>query len=351
MDMPNNNPPCCSNEGLQNKLAIAARDAYSNYAFYIGASNSNLEEVMSIDPDDYCGVKVFMGSSTGNMLVDNPEALEGIFSKAKKIVATHCEEEGIIRANLAKAKEELGEDIPFSYHPVIRSREACIASSRKALDMAIKYGTKLHILHLSTADEIKMIEEARKQNPQICGEICVHYLWFNDKMYDTYGSKMKCNPAIKRESDMLALRQAVRDGIIKVIATDHAPHLPEEKSKGYLKAPSGLPLVQHSLLVMLELSAMGEFPIETVVDRMSHGPADTFCIKNRGYIRKGYYADLVFVRKAPSQPEPAYFCHWTPFEGMTFSHSIERVILNGNEAVVNGHILDENRRGMKLEYR
>ena len=285
MDMPNNTPATTTNKGLEEKYKIAKQDSYANYSFYLGATNENIEEIKSADKTKVCGIKVFMGSSTGNMLVNDNEQLNAIFRESPTLVATHCEQEDIIKANLELYKNKFGEDIPFEMHPSIRSREACIECTKRALELAIANNTQLHILHISTADEIKLIKEAQKINNKISGEVCVHYMWFNDSDYSQYGSKVKCNPAIKRESDMLAIRKAVKDGIIKVVATDHAPHLKEEKQNKYLQAPSGLPLVQHSLQLMLELAKQEIFTIEDVVSRMSHGPAECYHIDKRGYIR------------------------------------------------------------------
>lgn len=350
MEMPNTNPPTCSKEELDRKYEIAAARSHANYSFYIGASNTNMEEILSIDPSEYCGIKVFMGSSTGNMLVDDMSVLEGLFKNSRKVIATHCEDESIIRANMAAAKEKYGENIPFSMHPVIRSRQACIKSTEKAVSLALKYGTPLHVLHISTEDEIGIIRSASEENPLISGEICVHYLYFNDTMYEKYGPMIKCNPAIKKESDMLALRKAVKDGTIRVVATDHAPHLLSEKRNPYLSAPSGLPLVQHSLLMMMELARQGVFDVETVVDRMCHGPALRFGIKGRGFIREGYYADLAMLRPVSGyKPEIMYKCGWSPVCCMEFGYKVENVFVNGSPAVLSG-VLNEDIRGMRVEF-
>lgn len=340
MDMPNNTPATTTNKGLEEKYMIAKQDSYANYSFYLGATNENIEEIKSADKTKVCGIKVFMGSSTGNMLVNDNEQLNAIFKESPTLVATHCEQEDIIKANLELYKNKFGEDIPFEMHPSIRSREACIECTKRALELAIANNTQLHILHISTADEIELIKEAQKINNKISGEVCVHYMWFNDSDYSQYGSKVKCNPAIKRESDMLAIRKAVKDGIIKVVATDHAPHLKEEKQNKYLQAPSGLPLVQHSLQLMLELAKQEIFTIEDVVSRMSHGPAECYQIDKRGYIREGYYADLAIVNlNLPdkiSTTKPAYKCGWSPLEGFTFSSSIAHTVVNGAIVVENG---------------
>lgn len=351
MDMPNNNPPTVTLSALEGKYANAAKNSYANYSFYLGATNDNLQEIKSIEKDKICGVKVFMGSSTGNMLVNDSSTLEAIFRESPVLIATHCEDEQTIKENSALYAERYGDEIPFEMHPLIRSREACIKCSAKALDLAVKNSSQLHILHLSTADEIEMIKEAQKSNPKISGEVCVHYMWFNSKEYPQYGSRMKCNPAIKEEADMLAIRKAVKDGTIDVVATDHAPHLFEEKQQPYTKAPSGLPLVQHSLQVMLELASKGIFTIEDVVQKMSHGPARCFNIRKRGFIREGYYADLVLVDTSlpdsTSAASPAYKCGWSPFCGHTFTASIIHTFVNGCQVVKNGCLTGE-KNSMRL---
>jgi len=337
LDMPNNNPPICSLVLLENKFHIAAKESYANYSFYFGANNDNIDQIIKIDKRRVCGVKVFMGSSTGNMLVDNPMTLALIFSQAHVPIATHCEDEKIIRSNLKAAIGKYGDDIPISEHPNIRSREACISSTRKAINLALHYKSRLHILHISTKEEIDMIRVAKTINPKITGEICVHYLWFCDKDYEYYGAKMKCNPAIKTEADMYALRSAVRDGIISVVATDHAPHLEFEKDNLYVYAPSGMPLIQNSLQMMLELCKNGVFNIEDVVDRMSHSPAKCFDIYNRGYIRPGYFADIAIVNyNKDNIVVPAYKCGWSLFSH--FSTSVVHTFVNGTQVVKNGEL-------------
>ena len=353
MDMPNNNPPAATMEALNGKFNIAKETSYANYSFYLGATNENIGEIKTLDKSRICGVKVFMGSSTGNMLVNDEDTLEEIFSKSPVLIATHCEQEETIKANMAAYTQQYGEEIPFEMHYRIRSREACIECTRRALDLAVRNKSKLHILHISTADEIEMIREARKQNPLIQGEVCVHYMWFNCTDYATYGSKIKCNPAIKEPSDMEAIRKAVKEGIITVVATDHAPHLKEEKANSYTKAPSGIPLVQHSLQTMLELAHKGIFTVEDVVARMSHGPADCFNIEKRGYIKEGFYADLAMVNlnlpDSTSTTTPAYKCGWSPFEGMAFSSSIINTMVNGTLVVENGK-LTGNRNAKELRF-
>ena len=342
MDMPNNNPPATTLASLEEKYSTAARDSYANYSFYIGATNDNIQELRSADPRRICGIKVFMGSSTGNMLVDSQQALEAIFSLPGRLIATHCEDEATIRRNLAAARSRYGDDsIPFSAHPLIRSREACILSSSKAVEMARKHGTRLHVLHVSTADEIEMISEARRTCPGISAEVCVHYMWFDNRDYDRYGSLMKCNPAVKAPADREAITAAVREGRVQAVATDHAPHLYTEKMQDYLHAPSGLPTVQHSLVMMLQLAERGCFPIEQVVRMMSHSPADLFRIDRRGYIREGWWADLVIVRRRPwtvSKDNIAYRCGWSPLEGQTFDWAVTDTFTNGTPVVRDGRL-------------
>ncbi len=353
MDMPNNTPPTVTNEALEGKFAIAEKESCANYSFYLGATNGNIDEITSIDRNRVCGVKVFMGSSTGNMLVNDEATLNRIFKESPVLIATHCEQEETIKANMAKYSAEYGEEIPFEMHYRIRSREACIECTGRALELAVKNNSRLHVLHISTADEIEMIKEARKLNPQICGEVCVHYMWFNCTHYKEYGSKVKCNPAVKTPEDMLAIRKAVKEGTIKVVATDHAPHLKEEKENNYTKAPSGLPLVQHSLQLMLELAKQGVFTVEDVAARMAHGPAECFNIKKRGFIREGYFADLAIVNlNLPDNyttTHPAYKCRWSPFEGKSFSSSIIHTFVNGAHTVADGKLTSE-RNAKRLEF-
>jgi len=353
MDMPNNNPPATSIELLENKNKIAANTSYANWSFYIGASNDNIKELMRIDRTKTCGIKVFMGSSTGNMLVDNPDVLERIFAETKSLIATHCEDETIIRANLKSAVEKYKGNIPFSEHPNIRSREACIKSSKKAIDLALKYNSRLHILHISTAEEIVMIEEAAKKNPGITGEVCVHYMLLDSSDYPEYGSLMKCNPAIKEKKDKEAIIAGVKKGIIKVVATDHAPHTYQEKQTGYLEAPSGLPLIQHSFQIMWDLHKAGYFSQYDVVDRMSHSPAENFKIRYRGYIREGYYADILIFNPdkvdETTTKKPAYRCGWSPFSNKNFNSSIVHTFVNGVQVVSNG-MLTNKKGGKRLEF-
>lgn len=349
MDMPNNTPPATTSSALQEKTDVASRESYVNYSFYLGADNTNISEIESLDVHRVCGVKVFMGSSTGNMLVDDEAALSAIFKKSPVLVATHCEDEGIIRSNLACAISQYGDDIPVQMHPQIRSRQACIASSRKALALARQNGTRLHILHVSTAEEVEMIRDARRSGVDVSGEICVHYLCFCDEDYSRLGTLIKCNPAIKSREDRDALRRAVAEGVISVVATDHAPHLLSEKQNPYTKAPSGLPLVQNSLQAMLELVREGVFTLEDVVDRMSHSPALRFEISGRGYLREGYFADLTVVDlRRGCIVRPAYKCGWSPFK--EFSSTVVHTFVNGTQVVSDGALLPFSGAGRQLTF-
>ncbi len=344
MEMPNTNPQALTQELLEDKYQIAAKNALANYSFYMGASNDNIEEVLKTNPENVCGVKVFMGSSTGNMLVDNKETLTNIFSKVEMLIATHCEDEATIRKNASAYKEKYGNDVPITAHPLIRSEEACYLSSSMAVELAKKHNTRLHILHISTGKETELFDNSIPlAEKKITSEACVHHLWFNDEDYKTKGTHIKWNPAVKTESDRKTIFQAVLDDKIDVIATDHAPHTLEEKNNKYWTAPSGGPLVQHALLVMLEFVKKGDISIEKLVEKMAHNPAILFRVKNRGYIREGYAADLVLVKKADytvKKDNILYKCAWSPFENTTFSHSITHTFVNGHLAYHNGDIND-----------
>ncbi len=334
MEMPNTVPNALTQELLEDKYQIAAQNSIANFSFFMGASNENLEEVLKTNHENVCGVKIFMGSSTGNMLVDREATLEGLFSRVEMLIATHCEDEATVRANLEKYKAEYGEDIPVEMHPIIRSTEACYLSSSMAVRLAKKHGTRLHILHISTAKETSLFENniplAQKK---ITAEACVHHLWFSDEDYKTKGNFIKWNPAVKTSADRDGIWDALLDDRIDVLATDHAPHTLEEKSKNYLNAPSGGPLVQHALIALLEKAKQGKISIEKVVEKMAHAPAVLFRIKDRGYIREGYKADIVVVD--PNKPtvvtkeQCLYKCGWSPFEGEVFSHSIDTTFVNG----------------------
>ena len=344
MEMPNTNPQAVSLGALEQKFELAAEKSAANYSFFLGATNDNIKELLKVDKKNVCGVKVFMGSSTGNMLVDNRKALQQIFAEVDTLIATHCEKEDIIKANIEHYKKEFGEDIPIDYHSKIRSDEACYVSSAEAIELADKYGTQLHVLHLSTAREMALLSDAPLKDKKITGEACVHHLWFTDDDYAKYGTLIKWNPAVKTQADRDALRASLNSGKLDVVATDHAPHLLSEKEGGSLKAASGGPLVQHSLQAMLQMSDEGLFTKELVVEKMCHAPADLFQIEGRGYIRKGYYADLVLVNpKKPyevSKSNILYKCGWSPFEGVTFSHTIERTFVNGQTVFDNGKVVE-----------
>lgn len=341
MEMPNTMPQTTTLDAWRGKMSIAAQSAYANYAFYFGATNDNCALLSQLDMVHTPGVKVFMGASTGNMLVDNEEALKEIFGHSPLLIATHCESEEVIRRDKERVIKEVGEDPDVKWHPIIRSREACYESSLKASRLAKDADAKLHILHLSTEDELALLDESK----HITGEVCVHHLWFSDEDYDRLGTLIKWNPAIKRASDRDALRKAVRDGKLNIIATDHAPHLLSEKEGGALTAASGGPLVQHSLLMMLELAKQGHFTVERVVECMCHNPAKLFEVEQRGFIREGYYADLVLVDSnrpwMVTKDNIASKCGWSPLEGHTFESSVVSTFVNGVEVVSGGKVVEE----------
>jgi len=349
-EMPNVSPPTLDMARLEEKREIARRDSVANYAFFLGASNDNMEAVKSADPTKIAGVKVFMGSSTGNMLVDEEKVLEQIFRHAPTPIATHCEDTPTILENEQAARAKYGEKVPFSQHPLIRSREACLTSSTLAVELARKEDARLHVLHISTEEELDLFTPG---DPRITAEACVHHMWFEESSYASLGSQIKCNPAIKKDSDRQAIRQAVADGRISVLATDHAPHTWEEKQGTYFSAPSGLPLVQHTLLLMLEMVKQKDFSIETLVERACHAPARIFDVLDRGYLREGYWADIVLVNPneetVVDQNELFSKCGWSPFAGETFSHRIERTIVSGKTAYQKGQVVD-NCRGLAVEF-
>ncbi len=342
MEMPNTKPQTTSLEELDKKFELGAEKSYANYSFYLGATNDNIKELLKVNPKEVCGVKVFMGSSTGNMLVDDKKVLQAIFAEVPMLIATHCEKEEVIRRNLEIYKAKYGEDIPIECHPLIRDAEACYQSSSEAAELASKYGSRLHILHLSTAREVGIFDTTPLADKKITGEVCVHHLWFNDADYTKYGTRIKWNPAVKTKQDSEALMEGLLNGRLDVIATDHAPHLWEEKQGSALKAASGGPLVQHSLQMMIEFVKQGKISIEQVVNKMSHAPATLFRIDKRGYIREGYYADLVLVdTNKPytiTKDNILYKCAWSPLEGETVSSSIEKTFLNGQIAFENGRV-------------
>ena len=349
-EMPNVSPPTLDMERLEEKRAIAGQKSAANYAFFLGASNDNIEAVKAADPTRIAGVKVFMGSSTGNMLVDEETALEQIFRHAPTPIATHCEDTPTILKNEQLAREKYGEDVPFWEHPNIRSREACLLSSTLATELAKRENARLHVLHISTEEELNLFTPG---HPRITAEACVHHLWFEESGYKTLGSQIKCNPAIKQLSDREAVRKAVGDGRISVLATDHAPHTWEEKQGTYFQAPSGLPLVQHTLLLMLEMVKQKCFPIETVVERACHAPARIFDVIDRGHLREGYWADLVIVNPGAetvvNDTKLYSKCAWSPFAGEKFSHRIEQVIVSGISAYENGKV-QEDCLGQAVEF-
>ena len=352
MEMPNTVPQTTTIKALKEKYAIAAKESLINYSFFFGATNSNVDEFAKLNAKRVCGIKLFMGSSTGNMLVDKQEQLEKIFSKAKELdfpIAVHCEESNIIAANSKRIREEFGEDADVKYHPVIRSAEACYESTKCAVELARKFGTRLQVMHISTARELELLGK----DDNITAEATPAHLTFCDKDYARLGTRIKCNPAIKGEEEREALRRAVAEGKIDVIGTDHAPHLPADKEGGALKAASGMPSIQFSLLSMLQLVDEGLFTIETVVERMCHAPARIFGISKRGYIEKGYHADFVLL--SPNKPHTITAddiiskCGWSPFEGETFNWSVEQTWVNGECAYRNGEI-NEDVRGKALSF-
>lgn len=333
MDMPNVNPQTTTREELAAKYELAAGRCPSNYGFYLGATNRNIEEIRALKVDEACGIKAFMGASTGDMLVDDPDALELLFRDAPVLVVTHCEHSPTIQDNEARAKAKFGEDVPMTEHPAIRSAQACLTSSALAIDLARRHDALLQVLHLTTAVEMPQFSKAPLAEKRITAEVCVHHLWFDESRYDELGGRIKCNPAIKAASDREALIAALKDGRIDVIATDHAPHTASEKARTYFKCPAGLPLVQHAVLVLFDLVQRGELPLELVISKATHAAADIYGVIDRGYVREGYYADLVIVD--PDRPYTVDAsnllakCHWSPFEGHTFSASIDTTIVNG----------------------
>lgn len=357
MEMPNVNPPSVTQALLAEKYAIAARTSLANYSFYMGTTNDNLEEVLRTDKKNVCGVKVFMGSSTGNMLVDSESTLENLFSKCEMLIATHCEDEAIIRRNNHNMKVvlEATQGTPSAtMHPTIRSREACYKSSSMAIELAKKHNTRLHILHISTADEIPLFDNLTPlSKKRITAEVCVHHLYFNENQYSTLGNLIKCNPAIKKESDQKALFKALLDNHFDIIATDHAPHTWEEKSKPYFDAPSGLPLVQHALPMMLNFYHEGKINLERIVEKMCHAPAECFNIDKRGYIREGYWADIAIVdidkKWRVSKKNILYKCGWSPLERRQLRGYVESTIVSGHLAYHNG-LFFEDVRGKRLSF-
>ena len=343
MEMPNTVPNVLTQELLADKYAIAAQDSLANYSFFMGASNDNLEEVLKTNPADVCGVKIFMGSSTGNMLVDEEKTLEGLFSKVNMLIATHCEDEGTVRKNMEVARAKFGENVPVEQHPVIRSEEACYLSSSLAVKLAKKHGTQLHVLHISTAKELELFDNTIPlDQKKITAEACIHHMWFKDADYAEKGSLIKWNPAVKTAADQKAILEGVLSNKIDVIATDHAPHTWEEKQNTYFKAPSGGPLVQHSLVAMLDMYHDGKIDLHRIAEKMSHNPAVLFKVKERGYIREGYHADMVLVDlNNPWEVQKDNIlakCGWSPFEGHQFRSQVMHTFVNGRLVYTNGQV-------------
>lgn len=349
MDMPNTKPPTTTIEELEWKNRKASEVSYANYGFYIGATNDNLEELAKADYSLTPGIKLFLGSSTGNMLVDNQTTLKRIFSMPA-IIAVHSEDEAIIRRNAEIMRNKYGEHIPMKCHAEIRSEEACYVATKRAVEMAKENGTRLHVLHLSTARELELFANEPLKKKKITSEVCVNHLWFTDDDYEKYGATIKCNPAIKSKADRDALRKAILDGVIDVIGSDHAPHLLTDKEGDCLQASSGVPMIQYSLVAMLEMSKCGILPITKVVEMMSHHPAELFGIEQRGYIRKGYYADLVIVKSEnPNSSECLSKCGWSPFSNIKFSHRVISTYVNGKKVFNNGKIVSPP-NGARLRY-
>lgn len=354
MEMPNTVPQAVTIVELEKKYTRAKECSLANYSFFMGGTNLNLEETLKVDYSKVCGLKIFMGSSTGDMLVDNEKTLEGFFEKSNALIATHCEYDPMIKDTQARIIAEYGEDIPAYFHPIIRNDEACYRSSSFAVQLAKKYNTRLHILHISSAKELSLFtNKIPLKQKRITAEACIHHLWFNDEDYKVKGNFIKWNPSVKTEYDRAQIFEAVLDGRIDVIATDHAPHTMEEKSQSYLKAPSGGPLVQHSILAMLEFYKQKKITLEMIVNKMSHNVADIFNIEKRGYIREGYFADLVVVNlnkpNTVTKESLLYKCGWSPFEGYTFKSSISKTFVNGHLVYDNG-VFNESQKGERLTF-
>lgn len=344
IEMPNTNPQTTTVEKLEEKFAIAAKSSYANYSFMFGGTNDNLDEILKLDTKTVAGLKLFLGSSTGNMLVDDPKVMEKIFSSTDMVISVHCEDEATIKHNLAKYKAQYGDDIPMHMHPVIRSEDACYLSSSRAIELAKKTGARLHVFHLSTGKETNLFtNKIPLKDKKITSEVCIHHLWFSDEDYAKKGSLIKWNPAVKTANDRDQLWKALLDDRIDVIATDHAPHTLEEKNNPYTSAPSGGPLVQHALVALLEAHHQGKIPLEKIVEKACHNPAILFDVEKRGFIREGYYADLVIADlKSPwsvNKSNILYKCGWSPFEGSTFKSRITHTFVNGQLAYNNFKVL------------
>ena len=354
MEMPNTDPQTVTLERLEEKYGLARGRAWGNYAFYLGATNDNIDEIRRLAPDQTCGIKIFMGASTGNMLVDNVATLETIFAEAPMLIATHCEDTPSIQANEQRYREQYGEEIPMRFHPAIRSEEACWKSSSMAVDLARRHGTRLHVLHLTTARELALFDRGPISEKRITAEACVHHLYFSEADYEQRGAFIKCNPAIKRAEDRDALRAALAEDRLDVIATDHAPHTLEEKQQAsYFKTPAGLPLVQHALAMALELVHDDVLSLPQAVHKVSHGPAEMFNVRERGYLREGYWADLVLVdtqaRHLIEREEILYKCRWSPLEGDTLRSRVTTTLVNGELKYRNGTFFGAA-NGMRLRF-
>ena len=353
MDMPNVNPQTTTRAALADKYKLAERRCSANYAFYLGATNRNIDEIRALEVNEACGIKAFMGASTGDMLVDDTEALERLFEHAPVLLVTHCEHSPTIWDNEAHAKAKYGERVPMSEHPRIRSANACLVSSSLAVDLARRHDSRLHVLHLTTAIEMGLFSNAPRNEKRITAEVCVHHLWFDESRYEDLGGKIKCNPAIKTAEDRVALVEALNESRIDIIATDHAPHLLGEKQRSYFKAPAGLPLVQHALLALFDLAKDGQISLELVVDKTSHAVADIYGVVDRGYVREGYFADLVLVDDKTTYTVDSSNllakCHWSPFEGVSFGSTIDTTIVNGHVIYQNG-ALSGDIVGQRLQF-
>lgn len=352
MEMPNTVPNALSQEILADKYTIAQRSSLANYSFFMGAGNDNLEEVLKTNKQDVCGIKIFMGSSTGNMLVDNSQTLENIFSKSELLIATHCEDEATVKARTKLFRDKYPEDAPALIHPLIRNEEACYLSSSMAVDLAKKWNTRLHILHISTEEELALFETGKpSKDKRITSEVCVHHLWFDASDYEKLDNQIKCNPAIKDSRHKNALRKALQSGSLDIIATDHAPHTWEEKQQGYWKSPSGLPLVQHPLLMLFDLEKEGVLSLVQIAEKTAHTVAEIFQIQDRGFIREGYWADLAVVDfntpQKVEKPNLHYQCQWSPMEGHTFHSSIAHTFVSGHLAYTQGKF-NESQLGKRL---
>ncbi len=353
MDMPNTKPQTVTLEALESKHVLAIGRAWANYSFYLGATNDNIDELRRLEPDRCCGIKVFMGASTGNMLVDDPKTLDVLFRDAPTLVAAHCEDTPTIQANEAAYRAQYGDDVPMRFHPLIRSAEACYKSSSLAVELARRHGTRLHVLHLTTAQEMPLFEAGPPDGKRITAEVCVHHLYYDDRDYEAGGALIKCNPAIKTRADRDALRKALVEGRIDVVATDHAPHTLEEKASGYFAAPSGLPLVQHALPMLLELVHDGHLPLALAVEKFAHAPARLYGVVERGYLREGYYADMVLVDLDSAyqvkREDVLYKCGWSPLEGQRLRSRVVGTWVNGRKVFDDGRVVGEP-AGQRLRF-